>query len=707
MTNNLLDFSQFENTDSKFTAELEKRGGNITFSNSGKGGNKKYFNLSLDSFLNCLKDIKNNISEFVGHEGYVERDWRDLGSQFFNDGPANAQITVQTKPMFTTLSKIIMWANSPLLKDIDPEQYINLEISKIELAITKLDELTDKFKPVTSNESEEAQISSNSIRDFSLMVFKHFYKDNWEAVLSESQTKNSTIKGKEYIIYDHDWFKNLIGKFDKPQNKESLSSANTIRFFEEPIYIKDDKYYYFTTQWNANGEYNLSFKNLKNFIENRFPSYILLQDGKTFILTLKGNCKPKITQIKFDSESFQEACKNSGLIYKPELITRYIASLTTKPFVLLSGLSGSGKTKLAEAFAKWICESDEQYTLIPVGADWTNREPLLGYVNALDNKEYILPENGALKLLIEANNEVNKDKPYFLILDEMNLSHVERYFADFLSVMESKNEFKLHSTKTNLNSNDIEGFENAIEVPNALTWPKNLYVIGTVNIDETTYMFSPKVLDRANVIEFRVSDTDLNDYFESVIPLDMKKLLDDETKIGLGAQFGKDFVLKSNEEIDEETKKTRNKNLEKLNTELKEFFSALQDVGAEFGYRTVSEIQTLFEQIESINPNLKKIDLFSNVYPINDNFKIDVAIMQKLLPKLHGSRNKLVGVLKVLATLCYDRDLSKAFNDEQKRDIFTNTDKIEAKVIYPISLNKITRMYNNVIANGFTSYAEA
>ena len=111
----------------------------------------------------------------------------------------------------------------------------------------------------------------------------------------------------------------------------------------------------------------------------------------------------------------------------------------------MSGLSGSGKTKLAQTFAKWVCQSDKQYCIVPVGADWTNREPLLGYENALNNEEYILPENGALQLLIQANK--NLFKPHFLILDEMNLSHVERYFADFLSVMESKDKFKLHSDK--------------------------------------------------------------------------------------------------------------------------------------------------------------------------------------------------------------------------------------------------------------------
>ena len=99
-------------------------------------------------------------------------------------------------------------------------------------------------------------------------------------------------------------------------------------------------------------------------------------------------------------------------------------------------------------------------------------------------------KSNALKLILEAGKPENKDKPFFLILDEMNLSHVERYFADFLSAMESKEEIPLHDS------------EDEKIIPQSIEIPKNLFVIGTVNVDETTYMFSPKVLDRANVIEF-------------------------------------------------------------------------------------------------------------------------------------------------------------------------------------------------------------
>ena len=385
--------------------------------------------------------------------------------------------------------------------------------------------------------------------------------------------------------------------------------------------------------------------------------------------------------IDFSIDEFENSLNEAGLIFSKKLLTRFAASLVTKPFVLLTGLSGSGKTKLAQAFAQWICETEKQYCIVPVGADWTNREPLLGYVNALENTGYILPENGALELIIEANKKENENKPYFLILDEMNLSHVERYFADFLSVMESDDWLKIHSCDTPLDGG------NDVEVNKEYKWPNNLFVIGTVNIDETTYMFSPKVLDRANVIEFRISETDLDKYFEQANgKLDMNKLCEENSKIGKGACYGESFVsiAKNREAVKENVV---------LNEVLKKFFVELQKIGAEFGYRSASEIQLLFNKLDVINRD----------YSENIDEKIDIAIMQKLLPKLHGSRSKLVPVLLVLAGLCY----TKLFTKEEIKKIFDDADKYTEQVIYPISLEKITRMYNNVIDNGFTSYAEA
>lgn len=194
--------------------------------------------------------------------------------------------------------------------------------------------------------------------------------------------------------------------------------------------------------------------------------------------------------------AFHEESNESGLMFSQDMNKRLMSSLLTKRFCILTGLAGSGKTKLAEAFAMWLTESEGQCRVVTIGADWTSNENLLGYADALRDGAYQLPSNG-VDLIIKADSD--KEKPYFLVLDEMNLSHVERYFADFLSAMESRNsKLRLHGAAAGL-------MANTITVPHELALPNNLFIIGTVNVDETTYMFSPKVLDRANVIEFRAS----------------------------------------------------------------------------------------------------------------------------------------------------------------------------------------------------------
>ena len=125
---------------------------------------------------------------------------------------------------------------------------------------------------------------------------------------------------------------------------------------------------------------------------------------------------------------------------------------------------------------------------------------------------------------------------------------------------------------------------------------------------------------------------------------------------------------------------------------LLDFFKELQVLGAEFGYRTASEIQTLFSKIDLVNPSYSdKIDE-----------KIDIAIMQKLLPKLHGSRRKLLKTLNLLANKCLEKEQETLFNE---RGIYTILDGNAIK--YKLSFAKIARMYKNAIENGFASYAEA
>lgn len=376
--------------------------------------------------------------------------------------------------------------------------------------------------------------------------------------------------------------------------------------------------------------------------------------------------KIEIVASKINYYSFTRDLENAGLYFQKQLIARFISSLLTKPFVILTGLSGSGKTKLAQAFAQWICQDESQYRIIPVGADWTNREPLLGYPNALKPGEYVMPDSGVLDLIMQAIN--NPELPHFLILDEMNLSHVERYFADFLSVMESKDEIRLYSEGT---------VENG--VPAKLKVPDNLFIIGTVNIDETTNMFSPKVLDRANTIEFRVTKDEMESFLGNIREINMDALA------GKGAGMAKSFLEMA------ENKSFAIEDIEAINASLVRFFGELKKTGAEFGYRSATEILRLIHHLSSLDNTL------------TTNQKTDIAIMQKLLPKLHGSRRKLCPVLETLGSFCISGEIKII------KDVFDNPefDYKAPNVLYPLSLEKIARMHRGALDNGFASFAEA
>lgn len=318
-------------------------------------------------------------------------------------------------------------------------------------------------------------------------------------------------------------------------------------------------------------------------------------------------------------------------------------SLLTKPFTILTGASGTGKTKLAESLATYFGDAEgENHCVVPVGADWTDNRHVLGFVNHLredgtGDKNPIYQTTPILDFLLSAVKNKNA-KPYFLILDEMNLSHVERYFSDFLSVMEQKDGvFHLHD-EGKADTRLLRSPEDKLGVPRTLPYPLNLFVIGTVNIDETTYMFSPKVLDRANVIEFKVDAGNIEKFLDSPGGYP-------ETHRAEGG-VAETFL--------ELSLKARNNGLESLPTEVGGVVKAhilalfeLMEAGRfEFAYRTVNEVIRYLIIAHDLADDKAVWE--------NDEWKkdLDDQILQKILPKLHGSTGRISALLVNLVDYC-------------------------------------------------------
>lgn len=189
-----------------------------------------------------------------------------------------------------------------------------------------------------------------------------------------------------------------------------------------------------------------------------------------------------------------------GTAFSLNQVARLDAGLWSHPrrhFAVLTGLSGSGKTLLARGYAHALHQDQSNpapYLLtIPVQPGWHDPSCVLGYINPLDSDSYV--RTAFVDFLLKAS--ADPERPYTVVLDEMNLSHPEQYLAPLLSAMETGDRIEFHAQ-----DDDISG------VPRSIAYPDNLLIIGTVNMDETTHGLSDKVLDRASVIEFWDIDVD-------------------------------------------------------------------------------------------------------------------------------------------------------------------------------------------------------
>lgn len=266
---------------------------------------------------------------------------------------------------------------------------------------------------------------------------------------------------------------------------------------------------------------------------NHYSRVISVKDGNA---KLETNYKDYMKQMpnRNDKEAFFknfDTIKHNGEILKGILDSDYrpyITAIKSKPFLLLAGISGTGKSRIVRELARacwdegteeYNAQKPKNFQMVQVKPNWHDSSDLIGYVSRVSGKaEYVAGD--FLRFVAKAWED--KDTPYFLCLDEMNLAPVEQYFAEYLSVVESRKSHEDGTVTTDpiLEKVDEEWYfnltaslttdENVRKQFNesGISIPQNLIVVGTVNMDETTFSFSRKVLDRAMTIE--MNDVDLH-----------------------------------------------------------------------------------------------------------------------------------------------------------------------------------------------------
>ena len=267
---------------------------------------------------------------------------------------------------------------------------------------------------------------------------------------------------------------------------------------------------------------------------NHYSRVISVKDGNA---KLETNYKDYMKQMpnRNDKEAFFknfDTIKHNGEILKGIIDSDYrpyITAIKSKPFLLLAGISGTGKSRIVRELARacwdegteeYNAQKPKNFQMVQVKPNWHDSSDLIGYVSRVSGKaEYVAGD--FLRFVAKAWED--KDMPYFLCLDEMNLAPVEQYFAEYLSVIESRKSHEDGTVTTDpiLEKVDEEWYfnltaslttdENVRKQFNesGISIPQNLIVVGTVNMDETTFSFSRKVLDRAMTIE--MNDVDLHD----------------------------------------------------------------------------------------------------------------------------------------------------------------------------------------------------
>lgn len=380
--------------------------------------------------------------------------------------------------------------------------------------------------------------------------------------------------------------------------------------------------------------------------------------------------------LRFTTESLNTSNQTNSIITKRTGLTKTISTaedsaanyedlltaMRTKPFLLLAGISGTGKSRIVKQMAFESCpdipalRSDKtapgNYELIEVKPNWHDSSELLGYESEIGGPHYVVTP--FVRFLVKAMRY--PDVPFFVCMDEMNLAPVEQYFAEFLSVLESR---KLLSDGTitseplikadifskyadqlhrDLDITDTETYKAVYDrlKNDGLRLPSNLIVVGTVNMDETTHQFSRKVIDRAMTIEMNIEDaeTPFKNFFEGG---DALHYYDNPQPKDLFLPK----VVQASEALsilDAEDAAYLKENVPRL---LHSLNSALNGTPFKIAYRVQNELILYFFSLREENPDEAAEALLAQA--------MNAILMMKVLPRIEGDEDLLDKPLKALA----------------------------------------------------------
>jgi len=376
-------------------------------------------------------------------------------------------------------------------------------------------------------------------------------------------------------------------------------------------------------------------------------------------------------------ESAIDYIESRGFKYEPWHVAQYVTAVRTKPFTILAGITGTGKSKLPALVAAATGSACE---LIPVRPDWTDSSDVLGYVDLQGS----FRPGRLLEIFREAMTQ--DDRHWVCVIDEMNLARVEQYFAEILSNIEDRRQ------------QTSGGFASGTLVGHALgqddeEWagvylPPNLALVGTVNMDESAHGFSRKVLDRAFTLE--LSDIDLKDWRGSSDTEPPRPRI-----WPTSAWHPRAIMLGRLDQLTHEEEEL----VDRVVAQLIEVNGVLRQAQLQLGYRSRDEIALFVLHAQDVSGAFRERD-GSKVDPI------DLAIQMKVLPRILGGSNSIRGVLSGLLGWAHDGtprsaedvgELVSSWEEGGRKDKLVGS-------LFPRSAARLCLMWQRLEHEGFTSF---